>query len=196
MIRGLRRRAGFTIIEVVVAIGVAVILFGICGTVFVKVNAFKRRSEQLLFMHQEANGALTRVARDIEGLYVAGAARTDYWKLESGAMGAAGDRLTLVCAGENRGRADFCQVQYYVKDGKLYRVLSGGAPPNPPGSWSLNEADWVLAGGTDIQIQKLYLLASGAGPVPETVTVTLTIADPKFLPRSFSITVRPGSEEN
>ena len=194
----MNRQRGFTLFEVMVAIGVATLLFAICTAIFVQVSRYKARSEKLLFITEEAGGTLDRMARDLEGLYAGGPALADYWKLETGAMGTAGDRITLLSATENPGKADYCTVCYYVKSGRLYRVLSGGVPPGAaPGAWPA-ESESVLAEGVDRLTVSCTPDPPAAGKVPKLVAVTLQMSDPDGKPpyRRFTATVRPGSEEN
>jgi len=194
MKRAGNRRSGFTLVEVLVAVSIAVVLCGLCIAIYVKVNAMKSRSEKLLFLTEEANNALGRIARDVEGLYVGDVTQANYWKLESGVMGPSGtwgDRLTLLAATENAGKADYCTVRYYVENGRLYRELSGGVQPDA--GWPTKDNS-VLAEG----VEKLTFTATGAGKVPQSVTVTLQLSDPGGTPgyRRFTVTLRPGSEEN
>ncbi len=184
-----------------VAVLVSAVLFGICVAIYVRVNRYKARSEEVLFIYQAARGIQARMGHDLEGLHVASTdadAATDlaeYWELEKAPAGCSGDRLTFLTATENPGRLDHCTVSYYVKDAKLYRKLSdskGGSGPFP------SEADSVLAEG----VEKLTLVTEPLTPVdgklPATVTVTLKLADPGGKPgfRWFTVTLRPGSEEN
>jgi prepilin-type N-terminal cleavage/methylation domain-containing protein len=187
-------RSGFTLVEIMVAITVATILFGICTAIFVKVSQYKARSEKLLFMAEEANGALSRIARDLQGLHVADATLNNYWHLEPAAMGTGGDRLTMVSATENAGQADYCTVQYYVANGNLYRLLSGGIPN---GAWPV-EADSILVQGADNITFSTEPAGTSAGKVPARITVSLQMSDPGGQPayRRFGVSVRPGSEEN
>jgi len=192
------RRSGFTLVEIMVAIGVATLLFAICTAIFVQVSRYKAGSEKLLFVTEEANGALSRIARDIEGLHVSGVAAS--WP--------SGDateinKLAFLTATENPGRADYCTVNYYVKldpadrKKKLYRVLSDGVPPAGV-TWPTPEADSVLAEGVDRLTVSCTPDPPAGGKVPRLVTVTLQMADPDGKPpyRRFTMTVRPGSEEN
>jgi prepilin-type N-terminal cleavage/methylation domain-containing protein len=197
-------RGGFSLVEIMVAIAVSALLFGICVAIYVQVSRYKSRSEQLLFVHENARGIEARLSRDLRGLHVAdsdGDGDTDpvdYWELESGAMGSAGDRLTFLTAAENAGRLDYCTVRYYVEGENLYRELSaakGGAAP--VGGWPA-KSESVLAE----DVQKLTVstepAAPAAGKVPATVTVTVKLADPQGQPpyRIFTFSLRPGSEEN
>ena len=198
------KRRGFTLVEIMVAITISAALFGICVAIYINVSKFKSRSEKLLFLHETARGINNRLGRDLEGLHVADTdddgdtELADYWKLEPGAMGGAGDRLTFLAAVENPGKVDYCPVAYYVQNGKLYREISdtmGGVAPG--GGWPA-KADCVLANG----IERLSVVTNpatpAAGKLPATVTVTVKLADPGGRPafRWFTVTLRPGSEEN
>lgn len=200
------KRRGFTLIEIMVAIAVSTLLFGACVAIYINVNKFKSRSEKLLFLHETARGINARLGRDLEGLHVADTdddgdtELADYFELQKDwEIGKDwGDKLIFLAAVENPGKVDYCTVEYYVKSGKLYRVLSGGEPPT--GGWSADEEDWVLAEG----VEKLTVSTvpppplPAAGKLPATVTVTLKLADPGGRPafRHFTVTLRPGSEEN
>ncbi len=189
-------RRGFTLIEIMVAIAISAVLFGACVAIYINVNKFKSRSEKLLFLHETARGVNVRLGRDLEGLYVSDADDPPgYYKVEPSPGGVAcGEKLTIRVATENPGKVDYCTVEYYVKSGNLYRVLSGGEPPT--GGWSVVEEDWVLAEGAEsIEFSSSSV---NQGEVPTSVTVTLKLADPGGTPayRHFTVTLRPGSEEN
>jgi prepilin-type N-terminal cleavage/methylation domain-containing protein len=196
------RSAGFTLVEVMVAVLVSAVLFGICVAIYVKVSRYKARSEKVLFIYQTASGIQSRMRRDLGGLHVSSTdadAATDlveYWQLEKTPVaGCSGDRLTFLTATENPGKLDYCTVSYYVKSAKLYRKLSDSKGGSGPFS---AEADSVLAEG----VEKLTLVTEPLVPVdgklPAKVTVTLKLADPGGKPgfREFTVTLRPGSEEN
>lgn len=174
-----------------VAIAVSAALFGICVTIYVNAGKFKRRSEQVLYISEEARGIFDRVARDLAGLHVASEADlADYWDLDAG-----GGRVKFLAATENPGSLDYCTVEYYVESGKLYRQLSadlGGAGSFPAKANSvLAEGIRKLTVGTDPE-------SPAAGKVPRTVTITLELDDPGGRPgwRRFTVTLRPGSEED
>lgn len=204
------RARGFTLVEVMVAIAVAALLFGICVSFYVLCTRLKRRSEQLLVLHQDAAGILRTVKRDIEGLYVSGTAVEEYYRVEASPGGAdCGQKLTVVTATENPGKADYCTISYYVKrrdpadpgSGVLYRVLSGGQPPD--GGWSLDEEDWVLAEGVRSIRFEPDSDSIVDGKVPTAVTVRLRFHDsggPETatgdrLPHLFVLKILPGAEE-
>ena len=184
----MKRRAGFTLLEILVAISIATILFGICITIYVKVNAYKRRSEQLLFVSEEARGILTRIARDIEGLYVSNAAPANCFNVPGDAT--ASNKLMLVTAAENDGKADYCKVEYYVDGGHLCRDWR---EPQPDGSWPAAPNATVLAENVD----SLTVSAEPGSLLPKRVTVTVQMTDRDGSPpyRRYTMTVRPGAEE-
>ncbi len=198
-------RAGFTLIEIMVAIAVSAALFGLCIAIYVRVSRYKSRSEELLFVHENARGILDRMKRDLGGLYVAdndsdGTAQLiNYWRLEKAPVaGCSGDRLTFLSAAENPGKLDHCTVQYYVENNKLYRELSsamGGSPPG--GGWPAKDAS-VLAE----DVEKLLVTTTPATPPAETlpskVTITLQLTDEPGTPpyKVFTVELRPGAEEN
>jgi prepilin-type N-terminal cleavage/methylation domain-containing protein len=202
MKRAGNRRQGFTLVEVLVAVSIAVVLCGLCIAIYVKVNAMKSRSEKLLFLTEEANNALGRIARDLEGLYVGGSTLAGYWKAEE-PDGALFHKLTVLTATENAGKADYCTVSYYVrldpdKKKRLYRRVSadlGGVAPDAPLVWP-DEA--VLVEDADSITFSALPAAPADGKVPQSVTVTLQLSDPGGTPgyRRFTVTLRPGSEEN
>jgi prepilin-type N-terminal cleavage/methylation domain-containing protein len=201
---------GFTLLEVLVAVTVSAILFGLCVAAYVQAGRYKSRSETLLELGVTARGVFDRLAADLEGLHAADSDSApngtpevaDYWELETGAMGAAGDRLTFRAATENPGDLDYCTVRYYVENGTLYRELSnlkGGG-----GSYPL-KAECVLAEGVQAVVFGTspgeFALASPPsaldGRLPGLLTVTLQLVDPRGRPafRVYSCTLRPGAEE-
>ncbi len=200
------KRRGFTLVEIMVAITISAALFGICVAVYVNVSKFKRRSEKLLFLHETARGINNRLGRDLEGLYVAGDTNLiDYWKPED--TEGSGDskvfhKLTFLTATENPGKVDYCTVAYYVENGKLYRevsdIMGGGPPDDPPGpTWP--DKGLLAEGVEEIEFSTIPNPDGlSAGKLPATVTVTLKLADPGGSPafRHFTVTLRPGSEEN
>lgn len=196
-----RRAAGFTLVEVLVAAALAAVLAAFCALCLVGSISYSRRSEVLLLVHEEARGALDRVARDLEGAFVADAsALGNYWKPED-----SGHKLTFLSAVENPGKADHCTVSLYVKpdpaDGKskLYRVLDssmGGIAP--AGGWP-GEAASVLAEDVESVTFETDPAVIAGGRLPRLVTVTLVMRyklGDRTRTRAFTAAVRPGSEEN
>jgi len=192
-----RVSGGFTLLEVLVAITVATLLFGICIAIYVSVSRYKSRSEGLLFLHETARGVFARMGRDLGGLHVADSDRdgdtdaTDYWEPAAG-------RLTFLTATENPGKLDYCTVGYYLEGGRLYRELSdakGGSAPT--GGWP-SKADSVVAEGVQEFTVSTVPAAPAAGRLPASVTVTLKMSDPGGQPayRLFTATFRLGAEEN
>ena len=198
-------RRGFSLVEILVAIAVSTMLFGICVAIYIKASTFKSRSEQLLYLYEKSRGITDRLARDLEGLHVAdsdddGTVKLiDYWELEKEPVaGCSGDRLTFLSATENPGRTDCCTVRYYAEDGKLYRELSdlkGGVAP--AGGWPAKPAS-VLAEGVERLTVSTVPPEPAAGKLPASITITLQLADPDGQPtyRRFTVTLRPGPEEN
>jgi type II secretory pathway component PulJ len=192
-------------LEVLVAVAVSTVLFGICVAMFLQVSRYKSRNEGLLLIEETARGAFDRLERDLTGLHVADSdgdgsvLLTDYWRLEKAPVaGCSGDRLMLLSAVENPGRLDYCTVSYYVKDGRLYRRLSsdlGGEAPT--GGWPAESAS-ALAENVNRLVAIPAPAAPADGRLPETLTFTLEMKDAGSAAgvRRFTLVLRPGAEEH
>jgi len=117
---------GFTVLEMLVAAGIAVLMMSLALMALTGTTRAQRRSRMLLIEEEEARSALMRIRRDIEGVFEANG---NYFQIQG-----SNDILVLICATENRGGTDYANVTYQVKDAdgdgkpeELVRDEAGGA---------------------------------------------------------------------
>ncbi|MHC4916120.1 MAG: prepilin-type N-terminal cleavage/methylation domain-containing protein [Planctomycetota bacterium] len=191
---------GFSLIEVLVAIAVSTVLFGLCIAAYVQVNKYRRRSEKLLLLSQTARGVNARLARDFECIFVIdddadGTLEIgDYWKPEdiSGTDGTF-TKLSFVCATENRSGLDYRAVSYYVSGTSLVRKEAADMA-GLSGAAATVIAEGVLA----MRFQSTPDPAAVvAGEVPEHLRVYLKLEDEgsRMGYQHFGVALRPRSEE-
>src|SRR5262245_61681011 len=124
--KGIRQRGGFTLIEVIVAIGVFSILFAIAAGGFLSALRAERQAAALLAAESNASIALERIAREI---------RTGYYFCENAiivpppcAYHIAPDGTTVIY--DNLEYYDFSshKIDYTLQNGVLMRAEDDGTP--------------------------------------------------------------------
>lgn len=99
-------------LEMIVAAGIAVMMMSLALVALTTTTRAQRRARRLLIEQEEARSALTRIRRDLEGLFDATGDNTYFQIVHDGTNNT--DSLQLICATENRGPSDYVSVTWYV----------------------------------------------------------------------------------
>jgi prepilin-type N-terminal cleavage/methylation domain-containing protein len=180
-------KRGFSLVEMLVAVAISLVLFGICVAAFIKVTRYKRRSEQVLFLSEKARAIFSKMERDISGLHViSDSAVAAYFKINS-------NRLYMCCALENSLDRDYCMIAYGVSAGHLRRdeYLVGDPEPSID-LWPIFARDAESISFSSVPVSPV------AGELPGKISISLRLKDPgaKSGYQEFNLTLCPGSEEN
>ena len=196
------RQAGFSLIEVLVAISISTVLFGLCIAAYVQVNKYRSRSEKLLLLGETARGVNTRLARDFEGVFVIdddadGTLEIDdYWKPENIDGGdQTFTKVSFVCATENRSGLEHRAVSYYVDAQK--RLIRREAADMA----GLSGAAGTVLAENVLLVRFQSIPDAGVvvvGQLPKVLRVYLRLEDEgsRMGYRQYGVTLRPCSEEH
>ena len=172
-------RTGFTFFEVMVAVAISVIVVGVVTFVFGRTERFRHTAEKRLRYAAQWHAFQSLLERETAGMYdyrgdELGLGTDPYYVVPTASP--PGHRLQFVAATDNSGTADFVNITYYLvrdssdpsKDG-LYRKVwyPGNAEPLDDDQWRCFPDVRGFSVSPDI-----------AGSPPDSVTVTVTFADP------------------
>ena len=142
--------AGFTLVEIMVALFVMVMLMGIVLQVFIRAQSLKAKSERRMQLSATARAVTGILRRDLAGCYMyLSAANAFDLVITPAVLPETVDNhvLTLWTATANPGETEVAEVRYevkpypYVEDSKLYRFVR--APGFDDSAYT--DDDFVLA---------------------------------------------------
>ncbi|MBN1808689.1 MAG: type II secretion system protein [Planctomycetes bacterium] len=132
-----KNNTGFTVLEILVAIGISIIVTGAAMYAFSRLEHYRHVQERRLRYTEQAQSFFSLLQREMGGAYQTADSAWTVFGVTSPGGPVAGDELVITCALDSPAEADYAQVKYYVvmnaapRRNGLYRMVEtpGEAPP-------------------------------------------------------------------